>query len=340
MIAPDDLMGFGASGPRSWGRFAGDVAAMRARLAGRGAVCNLLSDRYAFMAGLAAAMLEGRRTVLPQSGAPQAVAAALSGAQDPVALTEETAPPGVARLVPTLGEGPEADPAALLDALARAAGEVHVFTSGSTGTPRRHVKTWRILAGGAAATDDLLALHGFARDDCALVGTTPHRHMYGLEATVFAALGFGRPVHDGGVFFPADLEAATASAAAAGLGTVALISSPAHLKYLEPAIMATPAIRAVISATGPLPEALAARLEARGDLRVLEIYGSTETGSIAGRRTVEGPAWTLMAGAALVPEGERMIARAPHLPGPVPLGDAVSLLPDGGSCCTAGSTTW
>ena len=111
--------------------------------------------------------------------------------------------------------------------------EIHVFTSGSTKTPRRHVKTWRMLAGGAALTDILLRRMGLGPGSGAVIGTTPHQHMYGLEATVFAAMAYGYAAYSPSVFYPADLETAVGRANEIGLGSLALITSPAHLRYLE-----------------------------------------------------------------------------------------------------------
>lgn len=307
---------FGPGGTVGWDQFAGRVAAFGPRLTGAARVCNLAGDRHDFMVGLCAALLGGQTTVLPASRAPQAVAAAMGDG----ALSLDT--------LPDLAAAP-ADPDALRAALAHAPGLVHVFTSGSTGTPTAHVKTWTALAGGADLTHTILALAGLGPEPVALIGTTPHQHMFGLEATVFAGLVGGHALHRGPIFYPADLELAVAQAARAGLRRIALITSPAHLKFLAATVLACPAIALVISATAPLSPTLATRLEARGDLAVFEIFGSTETGSLALRRTAQTESWTPMRGFTLTPGPDGVTATAPHLGGPVLLGDAIAQDPDG-----------
>ncbi len=329
MRGAGDLFCIAGGRSRSWAEFAGDVAALRPRLGGADAVCNLCRDRYAYAVGLAAAMANGQTTVLPHSTAPRALAAALDGAEAPLVLGGEAAPEGSARRLARLPDGAgRADPAPLLADLEAAGGEIHVFTSGSTGHPVRHRKRWRTLAGGAGVTEGVIAAAGLAETPFAILGTTPHQHMYGLEAAVFSGLAFGRTLHRGTVFYPADLEAAALELRAAGLAGAVLATSPTHLKFLEHAVCAVPELRAVISATAPLPESLAARIEGAA-IPVFEIYGSTETGSVAIRRTVEGPDWTPLAGFSLETRPEGSTAEAPHLDGPVLLGDLLSISPTG-----------
>lgn len=93
--------------------------------------------------------------------------------------------------------------------------------------------------------------------------------------------------------------------------------------------MAAPEICCVLSATAPLPRAQAERLESRGGLKVIEIYGSTETGSLAVRRTAEESNWTPYAGFQLSCGGDDYLADAPHLPAAVPLSDEIDIFADG-----------
>ena len=123
--------------------------------------------------------------------------------------------------------------------------------------------------------------------------------MYGLEATCCAGLGFGSIVWRAPVFYPEDLSLDLEGIRSQGFRAAALITSPAHLKYLEPVIAETAEIRTVISATAPLSQAMAIRLEGEQARKVYEIYGSTETGSMAWRRTRKGPEWTLLDGFSL-----------------------------------------
>ena len=326
MRREQDAFSFSDAGVITWGAFAADVAALRPQIAVASDVCNALPDRYEFMVGLAAALLNEQTTVLPSAAAYEAVGSALDDALHPLILGGAPQHDDLSWRLPTVERsGESVDPAAMIAALETSTTEIHVFTSGTTKRPQRHIKNWSTLAGGAALTEAIFDRLGFAPGGTALLGTTPHQHMYGLEATVFAGLAFGHCTLCGNVFFPADLEAALEAGRRNGIERVALITSPAHLKFLEDSIMAAPEIVGIVSATAPLPVGQAERLEARGDLPVMEIYGSTETGSLAIRRTIEGPLWTPLAGFTLEHEGGICIARAPHLPLETPLSDDVRI---------------
>jgi acyl-coenzyme A synthetase/AMP-(fatty) acid ligase len=106
------------------------------------------------------------------------------------------------------------------------------------------------------------------------------------------------------------------------------------MRALLSAAQPLPPLAQVISATAPLPVELAREAEAAWGTRVLEIFGATEVGSIASRRTVEGDAWRAYRTVRLAPAGENPAASAAtaalvaHLPGPVILADQVELLRD------------
>ena len=319
-------------GWRTWGQFAADVEALRPQITAYPLLCNLATNRYAFMVGLAAGLLNGQRTLLPGSAASENVRRTLSGFSDVLilgaGLPELTGP----RLVDLPSGETEADPVSMLEELHQSTGEISVHTSGSTGAPVSHCKTFRMLTGGANLTENLFTQSGLdtAPGALTIIGTTPYQHMFGLEAAVVTPLVYGQLVVDQTPILPGDLECVVDHARACGCTELALVTSPAHLKYLEPTVQATPAIRTILSATAPLPQALAERLESRGDLAVMEIYGSTETGSLAGRRTVQGPEWTPMNGFELTEEpGGRWSATAPHLEQVETLSDMLEMGADG-----------
>jgi len=332
MIAPRsaDALSVSRSGALTWGRFAADVAALRPRLRDYDRVCNLLPDRYDFNVGLVAALLESRRTILPPSGAPEAIARSIGPGGAPLALGRlDHTIKGCAVMERLEVGGAPIDPAPVWRALNACKGEVHVFTSGSTGQPERHAKTWFTLTSGAALTDKLLRFSESAEEPYTLIGTTPHQHMYGLEAVISASLGFGRPAWRSPIFFSEDLVQAVAALKAQGRTSIALITSPAHLKFLEAAIGESPEIKTVVSATAPLSVTLAERLEANGARSVYEIFGSTETGSMAWRCTSKGAAWTLLEGFSLRRDGVVWRATAPHLKSAQALADIIDLEEDG-----------
>ena len=326
----DDVLCFSHDGVRTWGGFAGDVEVFRQDIAEATHVCNMLPRRYDFMVGFVAAMLNDQVTVLPSAAASEAVTAAQMGAERPILLGD--APPDVAaceRIAAVSHGGNTVDPARLASALDGSTSEVHVFTSGSTKDPVRHHKDWAALAGGAGLTEKILRDLGCDPGSCAILGTTPHQHMYGLEATILTGLAYGHSIYDRTIFYPADLERAASIGREVGYERLVLVTSPSHLRFLEPVILATPEICGVVSATAPLSPAQAGRLEARGDLPVMEIYGTTETGSLAERRTVHSDEWKPLDGFVLEDQPQGCMASAPYLQAPVRLGDAIELTSDG-----------
>ena len=309
---------------RTTREFLVDVAAARVALGTHDAVCNMATRRYDFMVLLAAALLNGQVTVLPPSRAPRAIEAAIDGWSALLfaeSLNELHLPDHL--------EGSIGDIESLATQMLHASGEVHVFTSGSTGDPVRHVKSWEILVGGAALTAELIGRAGLEPGQCMIVGTTPHQHMFGLEAAVFTGLAHGYCLYDAPVFYPADLEVLVARAKALGINDLVLVTSPPHLKFLQAALRQTPEIRCIISATAPLHRDIAVNLEADIECQVFEIYGSTETGSLAWRRTAIEELWTPLDGFRLTPSEEGWFADAPHLTSGAILGDDIEMRGNG-----------
>lgn len=312
-----------ASGLRTWGQFLADVERARDAVAAHDAICNMARSRYAFCVHLAAAMLNGQTTVLPPSRAERAVERALGGWSSPLVVEEQPAPAALANPLS------DRQARALSSRLRDAPAEVHVFTSGSTGEPVRHVKSWAILAGGAGVTAEIIAGFGLESGKAAILGTTPHQHMYGLEATVFTGLAHGFCLVDAPVFYPADLERLADRARSLGIEDLVLVTSPTHLRYLEEAVRRHPGIRCVISATAPLHRDLAVRAEAGGERGVFEIYGCTEVGSLARRRPSEDELWTLHHAFRLSRRDEGWLAEATYLPEGAILADHLERFDDG-----------
>ena len=96
-----------------------------------------------------------------------------------------------------------------------------------------------------------------------------------------ASFDAGRP------FYPADIADALARVPAPR----ALVTTPFHLKTLLLAGVALPPVDLALSATAPLSPQLAAQAEAAFGGRLVEIYGCTEAGQVAARRTTAGETW-------------------------------------------------
>jgi len=270
------------------GAFLGDVAALAARLPGHRYVINLCADRYRFMVGFAAAICRGQVSLLPPTDAPGVLQAVAQDYPDVYALTDSAA----ALPFPSLAFPDDLDPngPAGVPKIPGAQPALILFTSGSTGRPAPVPKSWGVLVRSALAAGARLGVAGMG--GATVIGTVPHQHSYGLESTIMLGLQHGLTVDAGGLFFPADIRAAIA---AAGQKSI-LVTTPVHLRALvaEPGGMKPAGL--ILSATAPLPLALAAEAETCFRAPLIEIYGCTEAGQVATRRTVRDAAWRCLAG--------------------------------------------
>jgi acyl-coenzyme A synthetase/AMP-(fatty) acid ligase len=197
-----------------------------------------------------------------------------------------------------------------------------VFTSGSTGTPQPHPKTWGALVGSVQAEAARLGL--LPDSHCTLVGTVPPQHMYGFESTVLMAWHSGNAFSHAQPFYPADICQALASVPTPRM----LVSSPVHLRTLLDSGLALPEISIVVSATAPLSAQLAQDIEARCNAPLMEIYGSTETGQIAARRSTQSNEWRLFPGIKLVVEGDSVRACGDLIDTPTVMNDVIEVIND------------
>lgn len=191
----------------------------------------------------------------------------------------------------------------------------YVFTSGSTGVPVPYPKTWGKLV---RCVRDGAARLGFADSRShAVLATVPPQHMYGFESSVLLALQSGGALCAERPFYPADV----CSELEALPRPRTLISTPIHLRALLASQTDLPAADLIVSATAPLPRELAREAEQRFRAPLLEIYGSTESGQLATRRTARDEEWRLWPGVCLTLEEGRAWARGGHLEQPTPMCD-------------------
>ena len=158
-----------------------------------------------------------------------------------------------------------------------------------------------------------------------LIGTVPAQHMYGFESTVLLALQSASSFCAERPFYPADICAIIAAAPRPR----ALITTPIHLRALLAAELPLPALDLLVSATAHLPQDLARAAEARFQAPLQEIYGSTETGQIASRRTAMQTEWQLWPGVRLMATDGHTLAQGGHVETPTRINDVVELLDAG-----------
>ncbi|MGZ8993597.1 MAG: AMP-binding protein [Burkholderiaceae bacterium] len=290
--APDARIAVRAGASIGAGQFVADAMALARQLPPARYVLNSCRDRYLFAVGFGAALIAGRTSLLPPSRTPEVLAQLALRYPDTVYLTDEAgcivALGGTA--APTRWQGSADATAWPPPAIAREHVAAIAFTSGSTGEPQAQLKAWGGVVDGARAETVALQLDEAPMDDLVLIGTVSPQHMYGFESTVLMALhgpcafAAEHPLH------PDEVLALTAQVG----GRRVLITAPVHLRALAESAQSMPALDRVVSATAPLALELAQRCESMWSTRVFEVYGCTETGMVATRRTVEGPVWTTM----------------------------------------------
>ena len=254
-------------------QFLADVTDLARRLPERRYVINQCAGRYRFAAGFAAALLRGQVSLMPPNYTAHVVEGLLRAYPDSYCLDDGFSAPQTSAV--SRRAIPEEQVAAI------------VFTSGSTGDPVPHPKTWGGLVASARAEFDALGLAAFP--GIAIVGTVPPQHMYGLESTVLIAMQGGLAMHAGRPFFPADVCAELEAMPRPR----ALVTTPVHLRAILGEAAALPRLDFVLCATAALPVQLAAEAEARFGAPLLEIYGCTEAGQLATRRPAQTLEWEL-----------------------------------------------
>jgi acyl-coenzyme A synthetase/AMP-(fatty) acid ligase len=194
-----------------------------------------------------------------------------------------------------------------------------VFTSGSTGTPVPYRKTWGLLARCIQNGAPRLGLADGRSHT--LIGTVPGQHMYGFESTVLLALLSGNAFSAERPFYPADVAAAVKAVPRPR----ALVTTPIHIRTLLTSEVDFPPVDLVVCATAPLSRELAREVEAKYHTSLLEIYGSTETGQIAIRRTADTATWRLWPGVRLSVSNDQVFAQGGHVEQLTPMCDVIEI---------------
>ena len=323
--------------PISGRQFLADVQSWARALPADGPAVNLCADRYLFAVALGAALVRGQPSLLPPDTRHDTLARLHRAGDRTYAIADD--PAVNAPDMPTLrmdsgavagsgtGEGASAD-----GPVPRIAANLHaasLLTSGSTGAPQPHAKTWQTLVGDvAAAVKRLSALLGTpSLAGLTMVATVPVQHSYGLESSALLAMLGGAAFDSGRPFFPADIAAALASVPRPR----ALVTTPFHLKTLLLAGIELPQVDFILSATAPLSPQLAQQAEQALGGPMIEIYGSTESGQVATRRTTESEVWQTFGDIQVQAEtdgagAERFVFQGDFMPEPIAMADILELI--------------
>lgn len=212
-----------------------------------------------------------------------------------------------------------------LTALDLHSAQLTIFTSGSTGQPKAIRKSLLQLQ---REVETLEQQWGKLLGQAQVLATVSHQHIYGLLFRVLWPLASGRCFHSQMYLSPEPMLNA-----AAGRPSY-WVASPAQLKRLDDL---TPweemsHLTTIFSSGGALADDVVKQIQKNSGQKVLEIYGSSETGGIAWRSQCDDELWIPFRTIKLqAVEGRGFQLCSPYLPDQTPflLDDKIDLHDDG-----------
>ena len=181
-----------------------------------------------------------------------------------------------------------------------------LYTSGSAGDPVAIGKCLRQLDSEIATLESRF---GALLGDAQVHGTVSHQHIYGLLFRVLWPLATQRRFATYRLAYPEQI------AALPGSQPTALVASPALLKRLPESVdwsSTRSALRAVFSSGGPLHAEAGVAIDRLWGQKVIEVFGSTETGGIAIRVSGHGT-WQPLPGVECKVDEAALLVRSRHL---------------------------
>lgn len=313
---PEDVIAFHPDGAINVDQFLRVANRLSGQLPAHKYVFNLCTDRVKFLLGFCASVIAGQCTLLPPNRVTRTIEQLSVDypdsytLRDPDSLWDDSF--ALDTLEKSAGAGNEVIPEIPENQLCAIA-----FTSGSTGKAKPNLKYWSTLRTGSLSNAGFLLKDIPGRMN--LLGTVPPQHMWGFEASMLLPLFGEAAVSHPTPFFPQDIVEALESLPEPR----GLVSSPVHLNVLLKSGVQTPALQRIYCATAPLDKSLALELEQRFKTRVVEIFGSSETGMLACRQTSRHSSWQLSRLFELDIQEEGVLVRGQHLPEPVILQDVI-----------------
>jgi acyl-coenzyme A synthetase/AMP-(fatty) acid ligase len=312
----DDVIAFRPEGEVLVSQLLAAAKSLSVKLPPHKYVVNLFADRFQYLLGFCASVIAGQCTLLP----PNRLARTLEQLAhdypdsyvigDPCSSYNEVF--SAVSMHEPRGTGHPDIPRIPANQLCAVA-----LTSGSTGAPVPNSKYWQTLRRGGINNAGLL-LNGIT-GQMNLLATVPAQHMWGFETSILMPLFAKAAVSHLTPFFPQDIVAALES-----LPTPrGLISSPVHLSVLLKSGLSIEALERIYCATAPLDRSLAQALENRFKTKVIEIFGSSETGVLASRFTANEDLWRLSDLFRIEVQAGGVLVKGQHLPGPVVLQDVI-----------------
>lgn len=308
---PDDAIARRGSQLISVSQFCGDIEALKQTLPKADYLVNLCQDRYSFTITFFAALANRQTTLLPAKRDATDARLLAEKYGDCAVVSDQTGESADLHIDFEPGSnGDAASPSCLSDHIAAIA-----FTSGSTGEPQAHAKSWGLLNAWRNVHFQYLPDAATPRG---LVATVPSWHMYGLEWAMLLPTVAPLTTYYGLDFYPQDVMNAIAAFSQPAI----LVSTPVHLHALTRTTNPAENLAAVLCATAPLDKALTDLVEQHFATELFEIYGCSEIGSLAYRYPSRLSSWTFFDCFDLNFEAPNVTVSHAQLPEPVTLTDA------------------
>lgn len=290
-------------------------------------IINLCEDRYHFLVLFTAGMLESRTTIMPANRS-EGELARLVAANVHVDKVSDLDIENICQLEinAPAGQNVQKNLSWNINLIPDELIVAELYTSGSSGTPVGHNKTWRQLVDAAQQVYARFSLNsGESRESetrgakTSIIATVPPQHMFGFELSIVLPLVCNVSVYYSLPFYPFDIQCALADMPAPRI----LVTTPTHLKACVTLQQDWPAVEGIISATSPLSNELACQVEGVLNTKVEEIYGCSEAGAIATRRVTKNANWELLDDYSLeIVNGETQL-RVPSVMDPIRLPDQI-----------------
>ena len=195
------------------------------------------------------------------------------------------------------------------------------FTSGSTGNAKPNEKTWKTFVESTKINSHYMLPE--STETIQLLATVPAQHMWGLETSVLMALFANICVADSKPLFPQDIQTLLQALPAPRM----MVSTPVHLRALVSSDLEYPKLEAVLCATSPLTQELATQVEQLFEAEMREVYGCSEIGSMAVRKTAHTDIWDKFEGIHFDrQESDQILAHTEHVKDAATLGDFIELI--------------
>lgn len=286
-LQPADTVAWWRDEPVTLAQFVAHVLEVTRILPEHKYAINLCDDRYYFLVCFVACSLKRQTSLLPPSYILDDIVAIAKDYKDCYCISDnQLSNLDIRQYQVEITTGLVVDDVELLiDPSSLAA---IVFTSGSTGSSQPHLKEWGDLIHSSQQVQKRFGINVEQRQT--IIATVPPQHMFGFELSIISPLVTSACMYADRPFYPQDVLMALQQSPF----NPVLVTTPIHLRACSEAGLVWPAIDFVLSATSHLAVDLADKAEIEMRTHVLEIYGCTEAGAVASRRTTAGLAWELL----------------------------------------------